>query len=656
MIRILLLEDSQQDAILLITELKQKGVEPVYERLDTGEDMEAALDNYDWDVIIADYWMPTFNAFDALKIIQARNLDIPFIIVSGLIDEEAVVKAMKAGAHDYIKKGDFARLVPAIERELREAAMRSQHIVAEDALRESEILLRTVIDTTPDLISVKNSEGQFILTNRRTARYHGCAPQDMIGKTDADYLEAHWGHPDEIDKFQKDDQYVLQTQRPLEIPDESYTMPDGFIHRFRTIKIPLELNGNKNYVLTISTDITEHMKSREEKEKIQDQFLQAQKMEAIGTLTGGVAHDFNNLLTAIHGCTDMALARVSHDDPIYHDLREIQASAGRATDLTHQLLLFSRKAPAQFKPLDINDVINGILKMLHRLIGEDVKITIDLDENLRIIRADRGTIEQVIMNLAVNSRDAMLNGGVLTLRTRNHDLSEKEKNRMEKADTNHFVCLQVQDTGMGISHHLIPHVFEPFFTTKGYGKGTGLGLSVVYGIVAQHGGWIDVNSIQGEGTTFSLYFPAVNESPEDIHDEVISLEPFRGRGQYILVVEDESGLRDVVRSALTKYGYRVYAVENAEKAVEVFREEKGRFDFVFSDVVLPDQSGVQLIDTLLEEKVNLKFLLTSGYTDQKSQWRAIQEKGYPFLQKPYKLAEMLEKIKTILGGSHLASS
>ena len=647
-IRILLLEDSQQDAHLLIGELKQKGVEPLYERVDTREDMETALDNYTWDVIIADYWMPSFNVFEALNVVQKRNLDIPFIVVSGMIDEETVVKAMKAGAHDYIKKGDFARLVPAIERELREAAMRSQHVVAEDALRESEILLRTVIDTTPDLISVKNSEGQFILTNRRMARYHGCTPQDMIGKTDADYLDAHWGRPNEISKFQKDDQYVLQTQRPLEIPDESYTMPDGAVYRFRTIKIPLDLNGNKDYVLTISTDITEHIKSREEKEKIQDQFLQAQKMEAIGTLTGGVAHDFNNLLTAIHGCTDMALARVSHDDPIYHDLREIQASAGRATDLTHQLLLFSRKAPTQFKPLNLNDVINGILKMLHRLIGEDVRVTIDLDPDIRVIRADLGTIEQVIMNLAVNSRDAMPNGGVLTLRTFNHDLSEKEKEQVTGTDSNQFICLQINDTGTGISRQLIPHVFEPFFTTKGYGKGTGLGLSVVYGIVTQHGGWIDVTSNQEEGTTFSLYFPAVNESPEDIHAEVVSLEPFRGNGQRILVVEDETGLRDVVRSALTKYGYEVCAVEDAETAIRVFHDEKGRFDFIFSDVVLPDQSGVQLIDALLEEKCTLKFLLTSGYTDQKSQWRIIQEKGYPFLQKPYKLAEMLEKIKTIL--------
>jgi signal transduction histidine kinase len=269
-------------------------------------------------------------------------------------------------------------------------------------------------------------------------------------------------------------------------------------------KVPLELSGKKDYVLTVSIDISEQIQAEEDRERMQMQLLQAQKMDAIGVLTGGVAHDFNNLLTAIHGCTDMALLRVEKGDPIYHDLREVQIASEKAADLTHQLLLFSRKTPILFVPLDLNKVIGDLLKMLHRLIGEDIQILTRLTRTLWPVRADRGTIEQVIMNLAVNARDAMPKGGTLTLATQNVVVNEAVAGDNPKARPGTFVCFQITDTGVGIDPVVLPHIFEPFFSTKAPGKGTGLGLSVAYGIVLQHEGWIEVASTPGSGSTFTV--------------------------------------------------------------------------------------------------------------------------------------------------------
>ncbi|MBN2201582.1 response regulator [bacterium] len=385
-----------------------------------------------------------------------------------------------------------------------------------------------------------------------------------------------------------------------------------------------------------------------EKKKLEKQLRQAQKMEAVGTLAGGVAHDFNNLLTAIRGSVDIAMLTIKPDDPIVQDLREIQISAERASDLIRQLLMFSRNQPMEFTSLSLNRVLESLLKMLHRLIGEDVGISTSLDAQLWCVRADRVTLEQVILNLAINARDAMPNGGKISIRTENVTLDEAYCQSVPDARPGRFVRLSVTDTGMGMDAETVQRIFEPFFSTKGPGKGTGLGLSVVYGIVQQHGGWINVYSEPGQGTTFKVYLPGHSEREEIRRTEKeTSATAVQGMDERILLVEDEKNVREFVSKALRQCGYRLGVADCAEQAMELFRAESGRFDMVFSDVVLPGMNGIDLVETLRKEKPDLRILLSSGYTDHKSQWPRIQEQGWRFLQKPYTLTELLRVIREV---------
>jgi nitrogen-specific signal transduction histidine kinase/CheY-like chemotaxis protein len=402
------------------------------------------------------------------------------------------------------------------------------------------------------------------------------------------------------------------------------------------------------YAFGVGVDITRRRQMELEKEKMESQLLQVQKMDAVGTLTGGVAHDFNNLLTAIRGCTDMALMKTDESSPIYHDLKEIQNAAVRAADLTRQLLLFSSRHPIRFSVISLNRLVDDLLKMLHRLIGEDIGISTALDSELWSVRADKGTLEQVVVNLAVNARDAMPKGGKLVLRTENLWVHDKDMVSMPEGREGRFVRLSVTDTGVGMDPGTLEHIFEPFYSTKGPGRGTGLGLSVVYGIVRQHKGWISVQSESGIGTTFDIYLPAVMEKAVPYADEEHPLASLSGKGERILIVEDSDGVRDFLQSALKTNGYRVWTTSTVREALDLYRRERAGFDLVFSDVVLPDQNGIELVERLLAENPRLKVLLSSGYTDHKSHWPIIQDRKFRFLQKPYSLKTLLATVQDVL--------
>jgi CheY-like chemotaxis protein len=298
------------------------------------------------------------------------------------------------------------------------------------------------------------------------------------------------------------------------------------------------------------------------------------------------------------------------------------------------------------KILDLNRVVTGIEKMLKRIIGENIKLISELESKLRKIKADPGQVEQIILNLSVNSSDAMQHGGVLTLKTTNRLIDEHYSSLMPDSTPGEFVCLSVTDTGEGMPRETLQHIFEPFFTTKKVG--TGLGLSVVYGIIKQHNGWINVYSEPGEGTTFNIYFPAA-ASREDVEEkEGLSLKDFRGNNEKILFTEDEEGVRNITVKALRDYGYQVTEAETAGEAVDIFKKADGDFLLIFSDIVLADKTGIELAEELLEMKPDLKVLLTSGYADRKSRWSDVSEKGFPFLQKPYSLADLLTTIRGVL--------
>jgi len=390
----------------------------------------------------------------------------------------------------------------------------------------------------------------------------------------------------------------------------------------------------------------EVQRSYEELKSTQEQLLQSQKIEAIGSLAGGVAHDFNNQLTAIQGYSDMILRSLPEDSPLRRDVLQIRQAAARSASLTRQLLLFSRQQPMDMRPINLNLQVRELRRMLGRVIGEDVPVVLDLAEDLWAVMADPGNLDQVITNLVVNARDAMPEGGSVTIKTENVVVDEACCRQHPGARPGQFARLTVSDTGVGMDEEVMRRIFEPFFTTKRPGKGTGLGLSVVHGIVQAHEGWINVESQVGKGSTFRIHLPAVvyEQAATDTEDILPSLERFRGQGERILVVEDELVPREMIERILSENGYQVFARGTVAGAMEVFQQEGESFDLVLSDVVLSDGNGVDLVLRLLEEQPSLAVLLTSGYADGRANWERAQRSGLSFLQKPFTVAALLERV------------
>ena len=392
----------------------------------------------------------------------------------------------------------------------------------------------------------------------------------------------------------------------------------------------------------------QHDKNEREKELIRDQLFQGQKMEAIGILAGGVAHDFNNLLTAIQVSVDLAMMEVQQDSSVYRELNEIHQVAGRASDLARQLLLFSQKHPMEPGALKLNDVVQHLHKMLVRITGESISIQNESDSGLWHVWADRSTIEQVIVNLAVNARDAMKDGGTLTIQTRNQQLNETKCKHIPESRPGRYVRLTVQDTGTGMPDEILPRVFEPFYSTKSPGKGAGLGLSVVYGIIKEHEGFVQVISEVGKGTVIHIFLPAICAMQEFDRDGPVSFNELQGHGKRILIVEDEDIVREYTCKGLQMNGYQVFSAVNGSEAEQMFEKELGDFDIIFSDLVLPDISGAVLSERLKKKKSGLKVLLCSGYEDEALKSQEFRMDGCTTLQKPYTLSDVLKKINKLM--------
>ncbi|MBN2011770.1 PAS domain S-box protein [candidate division KSB1 bacterium] len=385
-----------------------------------------------------------------------------------------------------------------------------------------------------------------------------------------------------------------------------------------------------------------------DRKRLEQQLLQSQKMEAIGTLAGGIAHDFNNLLTAILGNTDLLLEAVPKNSAIYPDVHEIKVAAERAASLTQQLLAYGRRQPLNLQKTDVNKVIVGMINMLKRIIGEDITISKELEPIIRPIHADVGQLNQLIMNLVINARDALCVNGRIIIRTKNVKVDEAFCKQYVYAKPGDYVVISIQDNGSGIPENVRAKMFEPFFSTKKFGRGTGLGLSVVYGIVKQHDGWINVESVVNEGSTFHIYFP-VNTSETPVKMELES-EPkeYRGRGQTILFVEDDEVVRKSIAKLLCTKGFDVLSAESAEKARAIFQNEQKRIRLLFSDIRLTDSNGIDLATELRRFDPSLQILLSSGYADSEMQWPIIRKLGYRFLAKPYHFPALLATIDELL--------
>ena len=397
----------------------------------------------------------------------------------------------------------------------------------------------------------------------------------------------------------------------------------------------------------LQREIRERKQAEEQKKKLENQLLHAQKMEAIGTLAGGIAHDFNNLLQAISGYTQLLLMRKDSSDPDYGKLEVIQSSTLKASELTKQLLIFSRKMESKLKPLDLNHEVMQVCKILQRTIPRMITIDLKLAENLKVVNADSAQLEQILMNLGVNARDAMADGGTLTFQTENVYLDRGYTTSMLGATPGEYILLTVSDTGHGMDKETLQHIFEPFYTTKEAGKGTGLGLAIVYGIVQNHNGYIQVDSRPGGGTTFRIYFPVLKGDGREKAEAKVQKEAPRGK-ERVLLVDDEKTVLDIGQDLLRQYGYETILADGGEKAIEIYRREKDRIDLVILDLIMPGMGGQKCFQELLRINPEIKVIISTGASAEEQVREAFKPHPVGFVSKPYQLKDMLSKVREVL--------
>ena len=514
----------------------------------------------------------------------------------------------------------------------------------EEALREAENRHRALIDTIPDLIWLKDQNGVYLSCNPTFERFFGAKESEILGKTDYDFVDKSLA-----DFFRLQDHKAMEAGRPR-INEEWITFADdGYHGLFETIKTPMrDVEGNLIGVLGIARDITAREKAEKEKQKLENQMLQSQKMEAIGKLAGGIAHDFNNLLTTIIGNADFALDQAGENRSLYNDIEEIREAGQQAAALTRQLLAFSRKQIIQPQILNLNDILENTEKMLRRTIGEDVEFKTMFEPNLWDVKMDQGQIEQILMNLAVNARDAMPDGGKLTVETANVELDDVYfQHHGVKSMMRSYAMLAITDTGTGMDLETQTQIFEPFFTTKERGQGTGLGLSMVYGIVKQNNGYIWVYSEPGKGTTFKIYFPSIEGDEVSDIDEPLDENQLKG-SETILVVEDNKTLLKLTRKILESYGYKVLTAQNANEAIETFKRHDGSINLLLTDVVMPGMNGRKLAEQIQSKNPKVKVTYMSGYTDDTISKHGVLYDDVEFIEKPFSQKDLGLKVREVL--------
>jgi two-component system cell cycle sensor histidine kinase/response regulator CckA len=517
---------------------------------------------------------------------------------------------------------------------------------AEDALRESEEKYRTILENIEDGYFEVDIAGNLTFFNDSLCRMLGYSKEEMIGMNNRKYTDQ-----ENAKKLYQAFNHVYRTGEPIKGFGWEVVAKDG-TKLFGEVSVSLirDSKGQPAGFRGIARDITERKRAEEEKATLQEALRQSQKMEAIGGLAGGIAHDFNNLLTVISGNCQLSLLEIKEKDSLKGNIEEIKAAADRAASLTRQLLAFSRRQVLDMKVLDLNVIIRDLEKMLRRMIGEDIDLITSLADDLGAVKTDPGWIEQVIMNLAVNARDAMPSGGKLIIETNNAELDEPYARSHVAIKPGRYVKLSVNDTGIGIAPEVREHLFEPFFTTKKKGKGTGLGLSTVYGIVKQSGGDILAYSEPGLGTTFNIYLPRMDESLENVNKKV-TREELPGGGETILVVEDEEDVRRLAVRILERQGYTVLEAACGNDALVLSKERKEPIDMVLTDVVMPGMSGRQLADQLIHLHPKMKVLYMSGYTDNAVFHHGILGEGVNYIQKPFTIGGLMKKMREVLDRS-----
>ena len=513
----------------------------------------------------------------------------------------------------------------------------------EEALRSSEEKYRTILENIEDGYYEVDIAGNLTFFNDSFCRIYGYPREELMGMNDRQYTDQE-NAKELFQAFNK----VYRTGEPTKGFDWEIIRKDGTKRCIEaSVSLMKDSSGNRIGFRGLVRDVTERRQIEQEKANLQEQLRQSQKIEAIGRLAGGIAHDFNNLLTVIKGYSQLSLVETKDDSPLKENLEEIKKAAEKAADLTRQLLAFSRRQILEMKVLDLNSLFMDLDKMLHRLIGEDIELITLLADDLGRVKTDPGWVEQIIMNLGVNARDAMPNGGKLTIETANAELDEAYARGHIAVKPGRYVMFSVSDTGVGMTPEVRQQVFEPFFTTKEKGKGTGLGLSTVYGIVKQSGGNIWVYSEPGQGTTIKIYLPRVDEPLEEFKERVVREELPQGK-ETVLVVEDEEAVRQLAVRILKRQGYTVLDVPDGDSALVICEERKEPIHLILTDVIMPGMSGRQLVDRCSKARQDFKVLYMSGYTDNAIVQHGVLAEGVNYIQKPFTVDALARKVREVL--------
>jgi two-component system cell cycle sensor histidine kinase/response regulator CckA len=756
-IRVLLLEDTPDDAELSLRQLMRGGFQVEADVVRTPDEFKARLSSRTYDIILGDYRLPGWTGIEAVHWLRAEGYDLPFILVSGTLADDLAVESIKLGVTDYVSKDRLERLSAVVHRALREEELRRHHSGTQQELRESEkqyrllfeinphpmwvfgaqsfeiievngaallhygysrseFLSMTILDIGPaedipatrqsvrarvpgraqaerckhrkrdgTLIDVEitshelsfygkqailaqahditerlqneenlrqseerfskafrsspvaitistRAEGRYVDANEAFLRMLGRRWEEVVGFT-ANELNV-WAFPEDRDKM------VLALDRDgrLNALETVFNSKTGGERKVRLSAERIQLNGVP-CVLAITSDVTEA-------KRLEDQFRQAQKMEAVGRLAGGVAHDFNNMLSVILGFCDLAQYRTNQEGT-ERELNHIKRAAQRAATLTRQLLAFSRQQLLLPRVVNLNDVVHDITPMLLRVLAKDVSLTFVPVPSLGSVRVDLGQMEQVLMNLVVNASDAMPHGGKLFIETANTELDQAYSKTHPAVEPGHYVALSVSDTGCGMDPKTLSRIFEPFYTTKPVGEGTGLGLSMVDGVIHQSGGHICVYSEPDRGTTFTVYLPRIEEAAEPLPRVTVELPPEKGT-ETVLVVEDEQDLRELIVELIESEGYRGLMAENGRSAIAISETYREMIHMLLTDVALPDMSGTVLSTRIKESRPDLKVLYMSGYTGNLIAHHGTLTSSSAFIQKPFTKQGLLTELRRVL--------
>lgn len=633
--RFLIIDDSAADRELVIWRLQKDFPDCEFVEVGRQVELDRALAEDHFDIVLTDYQLYWTNGLQIFNTCKERFPDIPVIMFTGTGNEEVAVEGLRSGLANYVLKKNLDRLPHAIHETLEKAHLQKQYAEALQQLRASEERYRELFEQGLTGVFVTDARGQLLTCNPAFARIFGF---DSSNEALTINLSTLYPAIEQFTAFIE----LLQREKRLASYEVEMRHRDGR-SLYLIANIVAKFDQQDQLV-----EIKGYLFDNTERKRLTEQLQQAQKLESLGMLVSGIAHDFNNMLGGILGYASRGLTRVHRGHPLYDNLMHIQEIANRAAKMTQQLLAFSRRQVIEPADVDLNEIIENLLDFIGKILADQVEIEFQPDAQLKTARVDYAQIEQVLMNLCINARDAMPNGGKLIIKTANLCPDEHMHHLYPQISTNAYVMLTVSDSGIGMNEHTRSQIFEPFFTTKPLGKGTGLGLSMVHGIIAQHNGFIDVQSAPGKGTTFTIYLPAVDEQPIPLLSQTKAPHLAQQGSETILVVEDDPDLRFLMEEALGDYGYTVMTASDGAEGLQLFKQHINSIALVISDLVTPRMMGKELYDKVQSISHETRFLFVSGYQANQISQNFVLDKGFAFLQKPFDLDELATKVRELL--------